>query len=108
MLHYYNQLFKVVSQNLGKAAYTALFVGSRELMTEGYEFAAVVGVPLLVLTIAYPRTLPAPPSDVREEAEVREEAKPAWNRRPRGKQRRRRRRAVASRLAIPSQQTHRS
>ena len=56
------QLFKIVSQNLGKAAYTALFFGSRELMTEGYEFAAVVGVPLLVLTVAYPRTLPAPPS----------------------------------------------
>ena len=37
----------------------------------GYEVAAVVGVPLLVLTIAYPRTLPAPPSDAREEVEVR-------------------------------------
>ena len=70
------QLFKIVAQNLGKAAYTALFFGSRELMTEGYEVAAVVGVPLLVLTVAYPRTLPAPPSDAREEAEVGEEAKP--------------------------------
>ncbi len=45
-------------------------------MTEGYEVAAVVGVPLLVLTVAYPRTLPAPPSGAREEAELREEAKP--------------------------------
>lgn len=55
-------LFHAVFQQLGIVVYTAVFFGSSERMISGFVCQAVVGLGLLAMTVAYPRTLPPPPT----------------------------------------------
>ena len=58
-------LFHAVCQQLGIVVYTGVFFGSSERMVSGYLCQAAVGVGLLAMTAAYPRTLPPPPAGSR-------------------------------------------
>ena len=69
-------LFTVVSNNLGQLAYTAVFYGDAKLMTTGYVTSATVGIGLLLMTAAYPRTLPPPPGSSSSSASASRERKP--------------------------------